>query len=599
MEQGRHHYRQEATQATRRRIAVPALALAIATAPAAASADRPTGVQIGPPAAPTRVAAPGEVLVRFGAGTSASERAGARRQADARLEQRLPIGGLELLRAEPGTSAAQAVRRLEAEPGVLYAEPNHHRAASRTPNDPYFAQLWGLHNTGQPVNGSTGTPDADVDAPEAWDLTTGAPVVTVAVVDSGVSRSHPDLAPNLWANPGETGAGRQSNGVDDDGNGYVDDASGWDWVDSDPNPSDLNGHGTHVAGTVGARGDNGTGVAGVAWRTRLMPLRTLDDEGSGTVADAIAAYAYAGAQGARVLNASFGGPDFSRAERDAIRSISHVLFVAAAGNDGSDNDSAGQFPCNYDLPNVVCVAATGQRDALASFSNRGAATVDLAAPGTTILSAWPGGYAYSSGTSMAAPHVSGAAALAFAAHAGGSPGSVREALLAGVDVRPSLIGATVTGGRLNVHATLLGRPVAPAPAPAPPPPSIPQAAAPDRSPPQIRIRVRSRQRLRTLLRRGLRARVACSEACSLRARALIRRRPAKRGGLIASALALAGRDSARLASRPRTLVIRLRPAAKRRLLRTRRATLQLRVSARDAAQNTRAAKRKIRVRRAR
>jgi subtilisin family serine protease len=533
----------------------------------------------------------GELLVRFNDDIGASERAAARREADTAIEERLPLPGLELLRVDPGTSTAEAIEQLEDEPGVLYAEPNRYRGAARIPNDPYFAQLWGLHNTGQIVNGSAGSPDADIDALEAWDVATGDPAVTVAIVDSGVARTHPDLASNIWSNPGETGAGRRA-GVDDDRNGYVDDTAGWDWVDSDADPADAHGHGTHVAGTVAARGDNGTGVTGVAWRSGLMALRVLDANGSGSVAAAIEAYAYAGAKGARVLNASLGGAAFSRAEYDAIRAIPGVLFVAAAGNDGRDNDSAPQFPCNYELPNVVCVAATGARDALAGFSNYGARTVDLAAPGATILSTWPSGYAYSSGTSMATPHVAGAAALLFAQRPGATPEAVKQALLAGVDPVPSLAGRTVTGGRLNVYAALVGRPPPPA-APPPAPAAPPAAAAPDRTPPGIVVHLVPRQRLRTLLRRGIRASVRCSEGCSVRALALVGRAIGRRGAV--HTIALGGRDATALSSGTRRLSIRLTWSAKRYLKRARRPALQLRITARDAAGNTRATARRIRI----
>jgi len=577
--QGRDRDRQDAARAPRRFVAVAALALAIAA---------PAGAAHG-------AAVPGELLVRFAPDAGAATRAAARSNAGARLEQRLPVNGLELVRLHPGASTDAAIARLEREPGVLYAEPNQVRSAFRLPGDPHFGELWGLHNQGQQVNGATGTPDADVDAPEAWDIATGNATVTIAVVDSGMSRTHPDLAPNAWSNAGETGSGRESNGVDDDGNGYTDDVAGWDWVGDDRDPTDANGHGTHVAGTAGARGDNGIGVTGTAWRASLMALRVLDSEGSGTVADAIAAYAYAGAAGARILNASFGGPGFSRAEYDAIRAIPNVLFVTAAGNDGADNDVIPQYPCNFDPPNVICVAATGARDALAGYSNRGARSVDLAAPGTNVLSTWPGGYAYSSGTSMAAPHVAGAAALYFAHRPSASPPAAKDALLAGVDPHLSLTGVTVTGGRLNAHATLAGRPAQP-PAPAPPAGGSPPAADPDRTPPRIRIRVAGRQRLRTLLRRGLRVNVICSEACQVRARALVRRLSARRGRASASGF-VAGRDATRVAaSGKRRLVIRLRKSARRRLARSRAARVVLRVSASDLAGNVRAAKRQIRVR---
>jgi subtilisin family serine protease len=581
--QGRNTDRHEAARAPRRLVAVAALALALAA---------PAGVASG-------AAVPGELLVRFASDADAGSRAAARSNAGTHLQRRLPVSGLELVRVDAGTSAEAAARRLERQPGVLYAEPNRLRVSFRMPNDPYLGELWGLHNMGQQVNGASGMPDADVDAPEAWDVTTGAGAVAVGVVDSGVTRTHADLAPNAWANPGESGADRDSNGIDDDGNGYTDDVAGWDWVGDDRDPSDPNGHGTHVAGTIGARGDNGTGVTGVAWQASVIALRVLDAQGSGTVADAIAAYAYAGAKGARILNASFGGPGFSRAEYDAIGAIPEVLFVTAAGNDGSDNDVNPQYPCNYDLPNVVCVAATGARDALAGFSNRGARSVDLAAPGTNVLSTWPSGYAYSSGTSMATPHVAGAAALYLAHRPAATAAEARGALLAGVDPLASLSGATVTGGRLNAHATLIGRPPSPsppAPPPAPQPGSPPSAPASDRIPPGIRIQVPGRLRLRTVLRRGIRANVLCSETCRVRARALIRRLSSRRSGPVASAL-VAGRDSTSVAaSGRRRLVIRLRTPAKRRLARARGARLELRVSATDLAGNTRGAKRQIRIR---
>ncbi len=326
---------------------------------------------------------PGEVLVRFAPSATAARRSSARAAAGVRLERRLPVPGLELVTVEGGVKAAAAA--LERRQDVLYAEPNYIYRADTTPNDPQLGRLWGLHNTGQTVAGVAGTPGADIDALAAWDHTTGSSKITVAVVDSGVTHAHPDLAGNMWRNSREVAG----NGVDDDRNGYVDDVRGWDWVQRDNDPADLNGHGTHVAGTIGAVGDDGKGVTGVAWAVSLMPLRVLDAAGAGSVAHVAAAFRYAAGNGAQVVNASFGNTSYSQAVVDAIAASPNTLFVAAAGNSGTDNDTQAVFPCNVALPNVVCVAASDNRDRLAPFSNFGATTVDLAAPGVGITSTVP------------------------------------------------------------------------------------------------------------------------------------------------------------------------------------------------------------------
>jgi subtilisin family serine protease len=234
------------------------------------------------------------------------------------------------------------------------------------------------------VLGHAGTPDADIDAPESWSSLTSRGTATVAVVDSGVAYDHPDLAANMWSNPAET-----ANGVDDDNNGYVDDVRGWDWPGLDNDPQDLNGHGTHVAGTIAAVADNGTGVAGVAPDVSIMPLRALDATGSGTTADIVEAFAYAAAEGADVVNASLGGPAYSQAMSDVIARSTGTLFVVAAGNEAASNEAVPSYPCNYPAANLICVAATDNNDRLASFSNYGSTAVDLAAPGVDILSAVP------------------------------------------------------------------------------------------------------------------------------------------------------------------------------------------------------------------
>jgi subtilisin family serine protease len=355
-----------------------------------------------------------------------------------------------------------ALKRLQHDPRIRYAEPNFVLTADAVPNDSSFAQLWGLHNTGQAVNGTAGTADADIDAPEAWDVATGGQAVA-GVVDTGVDFSHPDLGGSMssstvmWRNPGETGSGRESNGVDDDGNGYVDDWRGWDFVNDDNNPVDDHGHGTHVAGTIGGLGNNGAGVAGVNWTVRIMPLKFLDWFGSGSTDDAVSAVLYAASKGAHVTNNSWGGGGYSQALYDAIAQADAAgsLFVAAAGNESTNNDSTANYPSNYDLPNVVAVAASDQDDQLASFSNHGARTVDLAAPGTNVYSTvLKGAYDWYDGTSMATPHVAGAAALLKSRFPGASDLGLKALLLRGADPKPAFAGKTISGSRLNVNGAV-------------------------------------------------------------------------------------------------------------------------------------------------
>ena len=549
---------------------------------------------VASPSARPATGEPVELIVRFEPGTTAVERLDAREEAGTDLARTLPVPGMQLLEVEPGQSAAEAERALEGAGGVLYAEPNAERRAFLRPNDPYFRDLWAMENTGQAIRGTSGTPDADADVAEAWDARVGGGTV-VAVLDTGVDDAHADLAPNRWRNAGESGAGRESNGRDDDLNGHVDDWRGWDWVSSDNNPSDANGHGTHVAGTIAADRGNGVGVAGIADGARIMPLRVLDGAGAGRVSDVILAYAYASRNGARVVNLSLGSASSSRSERDAIAAFQTMLFVAAAGNGGADgvgddNDAAATYPCAYLLPNVLCVAASDNRDRLAGFSNYGATSVDLAAPGVAIASTWPGGgYSWSSGTSMATPHASGAAALLWAAAPDSRPTDVKASIMSGTDARPAFTGRTVTGGRLNVLRSL--RMVADvgigAPAPAPSPGgsgggsgqgggSGSSGGVGDAVPPRLSVRPVRGQRLARIVRRGLRVRVRCSERCTVR---LVLRRSGRRlSRPLATTLGARG-----------SRIVRLRlTRAGRRVLRARRmAGLRLVARATDRARNTR------------
>ncbi len=558
------------------------------------------------------------MLVRFKADATSGDRGDARRAAKVQRKRGLPgVSGLELAAPAPGVTAAAAAERLERDPDVLYAEPDALRRPSATfPDDDLFVYEWGLHSTGQPVGGSGGAEDADIDAPEAWDVATGAPSVIVAVIDTGVDVAHPDLAPNVRVN----GAEVAGNGVDDDGNGFVDDIRGWDFVDGDASTDDPDGHGTHVAGTIAAAGDDGTGVAGVAWRASLLPLRALGPDG-GLTSDAIRAYAYAAAAGARVVNLSYGGPARSRAERDALASHGEVLFVAAAGNEGVDNDATPSYPCAYDLDNVVCVAASDRSDGLADFSNRGLRSVDLAAPGVNIASTYPGGrWALLDGTSMASPHVAGAATALSAAEPTATVAALRAALLDGTDRKLSLAGATVTGGRLNLLGSLRALGAAPPPAqpdrrdgspPPPPPPPQPEPAPapapepapapqpepapaptplapqpPDLSAPFVTLAAPPSRDLAAFVRRRLlRVSLRCNEPCALRV-------DLRRGTRVIA-------RGSRTASSTGTTTLRLRLGARERarLRRLRAVRLTLRVRAADPNGNTRTLTRRLTLRR--
>jgi len=298
-----------------------------------------------------------------------------------------------LVRAQNRTTTS-LIAELSTDPAVEAAEPNYLRWLSvRPPNDPLFPQMWGLQNTGQSVNGTAGTAGDDIKFVGAWGLANSpANQVVVAVVDSGVDYTHPDLSANMWTNPGEI----PNNGIDDDGNGYVDDFFGYDFADGTSDPQDSGYHGTHVAGTIAAVGNNQLGVIGVDYQARIMALKVSTD-GSTIISSAeIEALQYATmmkGRGANIvaINASFGGGGSSSTERSAIQAAGSagIIFCAAAGNDSTNNDTTPVYPASYRLPNMIVVAASDQNDALASFSDYGPTTVDLSAPGVNILSTEP------------------------------------------------------------------------------------------------------------------------------------------------------------------------------------------------------------------
>jgi serine protease len=408
----------------------------------------------------------GEVLVKF---RTAPARAEVDRDVDADRHESIGSAGSRRIHSRSLDTSA-LIDRLARRADVEYVEPNYILYADRTPVDQYFSLLWGLQNTGQTIGGQVGKAGADIRAATAWDITTGSAANVVAVIDTGIDYTHPDLAANVWSAPAPFSVTLGGVTIS-----CAAGTHGFNAIKKTCDPMDDNDHGTHVSGTIGALGNNSIGVTGVNWVASIMGAKFLDGTGSGTTADAINAIEFtvqaAAATGAkvRVLSNSWGGGGFSQALLDEINRAGskNMLFVVAAGNAGTNNDTAPSYPANYSAANLVSVAATDNKDALASFSNYGASTVDLGAPGVYIASTVRnGGYAYMSGTSMATPHVSGAAALVLAACSTLDTAGLVNVLLSTVDPIASLAGKTLTGGRLNVYKAVSGCGSTPPPQPA-------------------------------------------------------------------------------------------------------------------------------------
>jgi len=363
---------------------------------------------------------------------------------------------LQVIELPAGQNVLDAVREYQASGLVLFAEPDYVvHAVGAIPNDPRYADgtLWSLNNTGQGGR----TPGADIDAPEGWGILHDATNVIVAIVDSGLRITHEDLAANLWVNPNEIA----NNGLDDDGNGVVDDVNGVSVLNGVKSGvlTDEAGHGTHVAGIIGAVGNNGVGMVGVCWRVKLMACKFMDASGNGYISDAVTCIDYARSKGAKVINCSFGSSNSVYSLQTALNNCrtAGIVVVAAAGNDGSDNDALPFYPASYTLDNIVSVAASDGNDALAWFSNYGQNSVDVAAPGYVIYSTYPSadnGYTYLSGTSMAAPLVSGVLALMRARYPLESPAQLLRRLYDAADRKAGLAGKCVTGGRVNLFNAL-------------------------------------------------------------------------------------------------------------------------------------------------
>jgi len=365
--------------------------------------------------------------------------------------------------------------------GVAYVEPNWIAHTTSTPNDPYLSQEWGLQNTGQTLPYTipndtacdiqrAGTPGADISAVQAWNISPGSTAIVVGVVDTGIHYNHPDLAANVWSAPAQYSFYQGTTQYTCPAGTH-----GWNTFTNACDPSDDHGHGTHVSGTIGAATNNGVGVAGVNWSTKIIACKFLNSSGSGTTANAVNCLQFmegikgyfggkGGAADVRALNNSWGGGGFSQALLDEIYNTytADMMFVAAAGNNSSDNDTTPFYPASYNAPNVVSVAATDNRDSLVWFSNYGSSTVQLGAPGDCVYSTVPPHvtlnpsselYKYLSGTSMATPHVSGTAALSESVCQFDTE-LLKPNLLNDVVVIPSLSGKTVTGGRVNAYNSL-------------------------------------------------------------------------------------------------------------------------------------------------
>lgn len=366
---------------------------------------------------------------------------------NANVKKVFRASGAELMEFSSFIDVNKMMEALKADENVAYVEFNQIYRLSVVPDDSSYEKLYGMEK---------------ISAPLAWETTKGSKAVVVGVIDTGIDHQHPDLASNVWINQGETGldangADKQTNGVDDDGNGYVDDFRGWDFINGDNDPMDGNGHGSHVAGTIGAVGNNDEGVVGVNWEVSLVGLKIFSDGGSTTAEAIVEAIEYSTLIGIDVTNNSWGGGRASETIRAAISEANDngIIFVAAAGNSSANNDTGSFYPANYELENIISVAATGSRDELARFSNYGAQKVHVAAPGVGIYSTEPGGgYQNLSGTSMAAPHVAGLVALVKSQFPDISMSALKTRVVYTGDDINALSSKLISGKRINAAASL-------------------------------------------------------------------------------------------------------------------------------------------------
>ncbi len=402
-------------------------------------------------------AVPGEFLVKVKDSTKALDIKAFEKSLHGKILRNHPRSKILVLKRPIVEIPSVALENLKQNPNVEIAEPNYIYRAEKLPNDVDFGKLWGLKNTGQNDAKTTGEPGMDIDVEKAWDITTGSENMVVAVIDTGVDYTHPELKDNMWVNEAEKNG---QPGVDDDGNGFVDDVYGYNFSDPEApsaDPMDDNGHGSHCAGTIGARGDNGIGIVGVNWKVKIMPVKFLGTGGGGTLEGAILAIDYATQTKAKILSNSWGGGGESELLKEAIQRSADAgaLFVAAAGNDGWSTDDNPHYPSNYPVDNIISVAAIDNHGDLASFSNYGKRSVHIAAPGLNIYSSFMGGsYQWLSGTSMATPHVSGVAALLWGEEPELTSQEVKDRLLTTARTMPSLRNKVSSGGLVNAFYAL-------------------------------------------------------------------------------------------------------------------------------------------------
>ncbi|MBC7742775.1 MAG: S8 family serine peptidase [Bdellovibrionaceae bacterium] len=399
-------------------------------------------------------AVPGEYIVRLKTNVAKISKAQLSQALGSSIKSTIPRLNLVVVKRASFETKSSALQALKSNPLVAIAEPNFIYKINRTPNDPLLSQLWGMKNLGQvDSGGGVGVAGVDIDVEKAWDIETGSSKMIVAVIDTGIDFNHPDLKDNLWTNQAEA-AGIA--GIDDDGNGVIDDIHGYNAITGTGDATDDHGHGSHCAGTIGAKGNDEKGIVGVNWDVQLMAVKFLDANGSGNLEDALKAIDYASRMGAKVLSNSWGGGEFSETLFEVIKNSNKLgsIFVAAAGNDASNNDTSPSYPASFEVENVFVVGAINNKGIMADFSNFGKKTVHISAPGVNIYSSTGGAYDSWSGTSMATPHVSGVAALLWAHEPQLTSLEVMQRLMQTAKPLAGLKNKTKTGGMVSAYNAL-------------------------------------------------------------------------------------------------------------------------------------------------